>query len=162
MLPFTYPRYSGDIVLYDHKGTEKIREDQPNTYGQGGFNPQWEFGHGLSYTTFQLSDLKVSHQKFGANDQIEVVVKVKNTGKLAGQKAVDLYSRDLYASITPSDKRLRAFSKVSLAPGEEKEVRFILKPEELAFVNEAGKWVTEPGDFELIIGDQKVTTTYIQ
>ncbi|GHA78526.1 glycoside hydrolase family 3 N-terminal domain-containing protein [Pontibacter akesuensis] len=162
VLPFTYPRHAGDVVLYDHKGTEKIREDQPNTYGDKGFNPQWTFGHGLSYTTFQFSDLKVNATTFGANDQLQVTVKVKNTGSRAGKKAVELYSRDLYASITPSASRLRAYTKVDLAPGEEKEVRFSLKPEDLAFVNEAGKWVTEPGDFDLMVGDLKVTTNYVQ
>ena len=162
VLPFTYPRFSGDIVLYDHKGTEKIREDQPNTYGDKGFNPQWTFGHGLSYTTFELSNLQVNNTSFGANDQLEVSVRVKNTGKRAGQKVVELYSREHYASITPSTKRLRAYTKVALAPGEEKKVSFTLKPEELAFVNQEGKWVTEGGDFDLMVGDLKTTTTYVE
>lgn len=162
VLPFTYPRFSGDVVLYDHKGTEKIREDKPNTYGEGGFNPQWTFGHGLSYTTFQISDLQVDKVEFGAGEPLEVRVKVKNTGDRAGQKAVELYSRDLYASITPSAQRLRAYSKVSLAPGEEKEVLFTLTPEDLAFVNEQGQWVTEAGDFDLIVGEQKVTISYVE
>ncbi len=162
VLPFTYPRYSGDVVLYDHKGTEKIREDKPNTYGEGGFNPQWTFGHGLSYTTFEFSDLQVSKQQFGAGEQLEVRVKVKNTGDRAGQKAVELYSRDLYASITPSARRLRAYTKVELAPGEEQEVLFTISPDDLAFVNEQGAWVTEAGDFDLLVGDQTVTTTYVE
>ncbi len=162
VLPFTYPRYSGDVVLYDHKGTERIREDKPNTYGEGGFNPQWTFGHGLSYTTFEFSDLKVNKTSFGAGDELEVSVRVKNTGARAGQKAVELYSRDLYASITPAAKRLRAFTKISLSPGEEKEVQFTITPGELAFVNEEGQWVTEAGDFELMVGNLKATTTYVE
>ncbi|WP_017733932.1 glycoside hydrolase family 3 N-terminal domain-containing protein [Nafulsella turpanensis] len=160
ILPFTYPRHSGDVVLYDHKGTEKIREDQPNTYGDGGFNPQWTFGEGLSYTTFEFSDLQVNKPTFGPDDELEVRVKVKNTGSRAGQKAVELYSRDHYASITPSARRLRDYTKVSLAPGEEKEVVFTVSPEELAFVNEAGEWVTEAGAFDLMVGDQKVEVNY--
>ena len=161
VLSFTYPRYSGDVVLYDYKGTEEIREDKPNTYGKGGFNPQWTFGHGLSYTTFALSDLKTDKQNFrGKNDKINVSVRVKNTGNRAGMKAVELYSRDLFASITPSDRRLRAFQKVSLAPGEEKVVNFTLTPEELAFVNQQGVWVTEPGDFDLMVGDLKARINY--
>lgn len=160
VLPFTYPRYSGDVVLYDHKGTEKIREDKPNTYGEGGFNPQWPFGHGLSYTTFAFSDLQVNKRQFGANDQLTISIKVKNTGSRAGHKAVELYSRDLYASITPSAQRLRAYTKVFLAPGQGQEVQFTLSPEDFAFVNEQGQWVTEAGDFDLMIGDQKITVTY--
>lgn len=160
-LAFTYPRYVGDVVLYDYKGTEAIREDQPNTYGTGGFNPQWTFGHGLSYTTFAFSDLKTNKQSFsGKSDAIEATVRVKNTGNRAGMKAVELYSFDQYASVTPSVRRLRAFQKVSLAPGEEKEVRFTLTPEELAFINQQGQWITEPGDFDLMVGDQKVTINY--
>lgn len=162
VLPFTYPRFSGDVVLYDHKGTEKIREDKPNTYGEGGFNPQWTFGHGLSYTTFEFSGLEVNNKQFRAGQQLQISIRVKNTGSRAGQKAVELYSRDLYASITPSAQRLRAYTKVSLAPGEEQEVQFTLSPEELAFVNEQGEWVTEAGNFDLMIGDRKITVTYVE
>ena len=162
VLSFTYPRYTGDIVFYDHKGTEKIREDVPNTYGDAGFNPQWTFGHGLSYTTFQFSDLKVNKPSLDMSENVEVQVRVKNTGNRAGKKAVELYSFDQFASVTPSARRLRAYTKVSLEPGEEKVVTFTLKPEDLAFVNEKGEWVTEPGAFDLMVGDQKTTITYNQ
>ncbi|WP_347160069.1 glycoside hydrolase family 3 N-terminal domain-containing protein [Pontibacter chitinilyticus] len=160
VLPFTYPRHSGDIVLYDHKFSEEIREDVPNTYGNTGYNPQWSFGEGLSYTTFAFSNLQVSQADFGPNDAVKVTVRVKNTGNRAGKKAVELYSHDQYASITPSAKRLRAFTKVELAPGEEKEVSFSINAKDLAFVNQQGKWVTEPGAFDLLIGDQKVVINY--
>ncbi|GGK87878.1 glycoside hydrolase family 3 N-terminal domain-containing protein [Rufibacter glacialis] len=159
VLPFTYPRFSGDVLTYDHKGTEIIREDIPNAAGNRGFNPQWMFGHGLSYTTFAFSDLRVNKPTFTTNDQLQVTVRVKNTGSKAGKKAVELYSHDQFASITPSARRLRAFSKVTLQPGEEKEVRFTLTAQDLAFVNEAGKWVTEPGAFDLMVGDQKTVIT---
>ncbi|MGV3540730.1 MAG: glycoside hydrolase family 3 N-terminal domain-containing protein [Rufibacter sp.] len=159
VLPFTYPRFVGDVLTYDHKGTEIVREDVPNVAGNRGFNPQYAFGHGLSYTTFAFSDLRVDKTTFGQNDQVQVTVKVRNTGSRAGKKAIDLYSFDQYASITPSAKRLRTFTKVSLNPGEEKEVRFSLSAKDLAFVNEAGKWVTEPGAFDLMVGDLKTTIT---
>ncbi len=160
VLAFTYPRYVGDIVFYDRKGTEEIREDQPNTYGTGGFNPQWTFGSGLSYTTFAVSGLQVNKESLAMDEAVEVSVRVKNTGSRAGMKAVELYSRDQYASVTPSAMRLRAFTKVALAAGEEKEVRFTLTPQELAFVNQEGEWVTEPGAFDLMVEDQKITITY--
>lgn len=160
VLAFTYPRYSGDVVLYDHKFTEKIREDVPNTYGNTGFNPQWAFGHGLSYTTFEISDLQVSTKEFSQNQDITVSVKVKNTGNRAGMKAVDLYSRDHFASVTPSARRLRAFTKVNLKPGEEKTVTFTVNAKDLAFINREGKWVTEPGDFDLMVEDKKQVVTY--
>ncbi|MCC9167018.1 glycoside hydrolase family 3 N-terminal domain-containing protein [Pontibacter harenae] len=160
VLPFTYPRYSGDVVLYDHKGTERIREDVPNTYGDRGFNPQWTFGTGLSYTTFNLSNLSVNSANFGPNDNVQVSVRVKNTGNRAGKKVVELYSHDQYASVTPSAKRLRAFTKVDLAPGEEKTVNFTITAKDLAFVNQQGKWVTEPGAFDLMVGDLKTTINY--
>ncbi|WP_048921630.1 glycoside hydrolase family 3 N-terminal domain-containing protein [Rufibacter radiotolerans] len=161
-LPFTYPRHAGDVLTYDHKGTEVIREDVPNVAGNRGFNPQWEFGHGLSYTTFAFTDLRSSKTAFSDNDQLQVTVKVKNTGSRAGKKAVELYSHDQFASITPSARRLRAFSKVALNPGEEKEVSFTLSAKNLAFVNEAGKWVTEPGAFDLMVGNLKTTVTLQQ
>lgn len=160
VLPFTYPRHAGDIVLYDHKLTEEIREDVPNTYGNQGFNPQWTFGEGLSYTSFEFSDLKLNTNTFSQHERIELRVKVKNTGDRAGKKAVELYSRDHFASITPSARRLRAYTKVSLDAGEEQEVRFTIKPEDLAFVDEHGKWVTEPGTFDLIVGDLIREITY--
>lgn len=160
VLPFTYPRYSGDVVLYDYKGTEQIREDVPDTYGNNGFNPQWTFGTGLSYTTFELKDLKVNKTSFNQNDELEVSVNVKNTGSVAGKKAIDLFTRTHYSSVTPSARRLRAFSKVDLKPGEAQDVSFKLTANDLAFINQQGQWVTEPGDFDIIIGDQKITVTY--
>ncbi|WP_181307506.1 glycoside hydrolase family 3 N-terminal domain-containing protein [Rufibacter sp. XAAS-G3-1] len=159
VLPFTYPRFSGDVLTYDHKGTEVIREDVPNVAGNRGFNPQWSFGHGLSYTTFAFSDLRTDKTTFSNNDNLRVTVKVRNTGSKAGKKAVELYSHDQYASITPAARRLRAFTKVALQPGEEKEVSFTISAKDLAFVNEAGQWVTEPGAFDLMVGDQKTVVT---
>ncbi len=160
VLPFTYPRYPNDLVLYDRKGSEEIREDVPNAYGKGGFNPQWDFGHGLSYTTFAFENLAINKAVFGANDQITLVVDVKNTGNRDGKVAVELYSIDLYASVSPNAKRLRKFTKIALKAGETQKVSFTLSPKDLAFVNREGKWVTEPGTFEFLIGDQSVKAEY--
>ena len=160
ILPFTYPRHPNDLVLYDRKGTEEIREDRPNVYGQGGYNPQWPFGFGLSYTTFAFDNLKTDKGTFGPNDKVQVTVEVKNTGNRDGNVAVELYSKDLYASISPSVKRLRKFDKIDLKAGEAKQVSFSISPEDLAFVNMEGKWVTEAGEFELLVGDQVVKIDY--
>jgi len=160
ILPFTYPRYTNDLVLYDRKGSEEVREDVPNSYGKGGFNPQWDFGHGLSYTTFEYSDASISKSTFGANDEIEISVSVKNTGKRDGKIAVELYSVDLFASISPSARRLRKFTKLTLKAGESQKVSFKISPKELAFINREGKWETEAGEFEFLIGDQSVKAEY--
>lgn len=162
VLSFTYPRYVGDVVLYDHKGTEVIREDVPNTYGDAGFNPQWNFGFGMSYTTFQFADLTVNNPNFGPSEELEVSVTVKNTGNRPGKKAVDLFSRTQFASVTPSVRRLRGFSKVSLNTGEEKIVSFRVSAKDFAFINQEGEWVTEPGVIDLMIGDLKTTINYQQ
>ncbi|QCR21322.1 glycoside hydrolase family 3 N-terminal domain-containing protein [Pontibacter sp. SGAir0037] len=160
VLPFTYPRYSGDVVMYDHKGSERIREDVPDTYGEGGFNPQWAFGTGLSYTTFAMSDLRVDKTTFSGEEQVRVTLKVKNTGSRAGKKAVDMFSRTHYASVTPSARRLRAFTKIALQPGEEKEVSFTVSAKDFAFINQQGQWATEPGAIDLMVGDLKTTINY--
>lgn len=160
ILPFTYPRYTNDLVLYDRKGSEEVREDVPNAYGKGGFNPQWPFGHGLSYTSFEFDNLKVDKSVFGPKDELSVTINVKNTGKQDGKVAVELYSTDLYASVTPSAKRLRKFTKISLKAGESRQVAFTLSPEDLAFVDREGKWVIEPGTFEFHIGGKSVKAEY--
>jgi beta-glucosidase len=158
-LPFSYPKSMGEIVLYDRKSTEEIREVFNDNVG-GGYDPLYPFGYGLSYTSFAYSDLKVSQSSFGVNDEVIVSVSVKNTGARAGKHAVELYSRDLFASITPSVKRLRAFQKIELAPGASQVVSFSIRASDLAFVNRALKTVTEPGEFELMVGDLKVGLRY--
>jgi beta-glucosidase len=158
-LPFSYPAATGDIVHYDHKFSEKIQESMKG-FTYNGYKPQWEFGHGLSYTTFVYSDLKVSKTTFAGDEKISVTVTVKNTGKTAGKHVVELYSRDLFATITPCEKRLRKFEKLLLAPGESKEVMFELDRHDLAFVNNQLLTVTEPGEFELIAGDKKVMVNF--
>ena len=113
---------------------------------------QWPFGYGLSYTTFEYSNLKVDKKTFTADDVLTVSVDVKNTGGKAGKEAVLLYSSDLVASIVPDNRRLRDFTKVELKPGEQQTVTFKLPAKDLAFVGADGKWTLEEGDFTLRIG----------
>jgi beta-glucosidase len=158
-LPFSYPKSMGEIVLYDRKPTEEVREVF-NDNVKSGYDPLFAFGTGLSYTTFEYSDLKLSNTTLTGNAKLMVSVTVKNTGGRDGKHTVELYSRDLYASITPSMKRLRAFQKINLKAGESKTVTFSIDKNDLAFVNAKLKTVTEPGDFEIMIGDKKAAFTY--
>jgi beta-glucosidase len=148
-LPFNYPRYPNALVPYDHKNIEEA--DFMN------YNPQYHFGFGLSYTTFEYSDLKISRLQAGINDTISIEVSVKNTGELEGKEVVQLYIKDLYASITPPVKRLRGFNKVNLKPGERKIVVFKITGNDLSFINAQNKRINEPGDFEIQIEKLKQT-----
>ena len=158
-LPFTYHKSMGEIVLYDRKPTEEVREvfnDNINT----GYDPLFPFGHGLSYTTFEYSDIQLSGNSLSGDAKLSVTINVKNTGVRDGKHSVELYTRDLYASITPSMKRLRAFQKISLKAGESRTVTFTIDKNDLAFVNAQLKTVTEPGDFEVMIGNKKAKFEY--
>ncbi|MEP6713782.1 MAG: glycoside hydrolase family 3 N-terminal domain-containing protein [Ferruginibacter sp.] len=161
LLPFSYPKSMGEIVMYDRKPSEEIREvfnDNINT----GYDPLFAFGFGLSYTTFEYSDLKLTSATLTGNAKLTVSINVKNTGRRDGKHTVELYSRDLYASITPNMKRLRAFQKINLKAGESKTVTFIIDKNDLAFVNAQLKTITETGEFELMIGDKKAIFNYKQ
>lgn len=158
-LPFTYPRSMGEIVLYDRKPTEEVREVFNDNINSG-YDPLFAFGHGLSYTTFEYSDLQLSSATLTGNGRLMVSVTVKNAGTRDGKHAVELYTRDLYASITPCMKRLRSFQKINLKAGEIKKVTFAIDKNDLAFVNAKLKTVTEPGEFEVMIGDKKAKFTY--
>ena len=152
LLPFSYPRSMGEMVLYDRKPTEDYREiGYKETYT--GYNPLFAFGYGLSYTTFEYSDIKLSTAALKGNENLIIKVQVKNTGAIDGRHTVELYSRDMYASITPNMKRLRAFQKIDLKAGETKTVTFNINKNDLAFVNAQLKTVTEPGDFKVMIGN---------
>ena len=118
---------------------------------------QWPFGHGLSYTTFAYSNMTVSQNEFNSADVLKVTVDVTNTGEVAGKESVLLFSSDFYASSTPDVRRLRAFDKVELAPGETKTVELEVTAKDLAFVNYYGKWTLEAGEFALSVGDQSLT-----
>jgi beta-glucosidase len=158
-LPFSYPKSMGEFVMYDRKPTEEVREVFNDNAG-GGYDPLFPFGAGLSYTTFEYSDLQLSSNTLSGDAKLTVTVTVKNTGSRAGKHSVELYTRDLYASITPSMKRLRAFQKIELQPGESKTVTFTIDKNDLAFINAQLKPVTEPGDFEVMIGDKKAGFKY--
>jgi beta-glucosidase len=159
-LPFSYSKSMGEIVMYDRKGTEEKREILNENVTWDGYDPLFPFGHGLSYTSFSYKNLKTSSALLQAGQSITITVEVTNTGNRDGKHAVELYSRDLYASITPSMRRLRGFTKIFLKAGETKTVSFTITPADLAFVNAALKTITEPGDFELYTGDQQTTITY--
>jgi beta-glucosidase len=154
-LPFTYPRTSGSIYHYDHKYTE----EKDAFFGMNGFNPQFKFGTGLSYTSFEYDDLKVNPTLKG-NDTLKISVKITNTGKIAGKEVAQLYVKDEVASITPPVKRLKGFQKISLNPGESKIVEFKITRTELAFVNEKLQWITEPGTFKIMVGNTSEKITY--
>jgi beta-glucosidase len=151
-LPFTYPGNVNDIVPYHHNATDEV--------GPLGFNPQWEFGHGLSYTSFDYTNLQVSSTGFSGDEEVQISVDVTNSGDRSGKEVVQLYANDLVASITPAVKKLRAFEKIELASGETKTVSFTLSTDDLAFVGKENNWITEPGDFEIQIGDLTQTITY--
>ena len=146
-MPLTYPKYSNDLFTYDHKGMDIMRSD----FEVGEIHPQFEFGHGLSYTTFEYSNLEITGDWESAAD-LDVRVQIKNTGERAGKEVVQLYVTDLVASITPSVKRLRGFSKIHLEPGEEVTVSFQISKRDLSFVGIDNTWIYEPGEFIFQIG----------
>ena len=154
-LPYTYPREINSLNTYDYKVSEEVGTMSGAYNYDAKVSLQWPFGYGLSYTTFEYSNLKVDKASFTADDILTVSVDVKNTGSRAGKEAVLLYSSDLVASIVPDNKRLRDFTKIELQPGETKTVTFRLPAKNLAFVNADGKWTLEEGDFELKIDRQK-------
>ncbi len=159
-LPYNYPAYPNSIVTYYHKHSEEQKPAQGAYNYESDYNPQYEFGFGLSYTHFEYRNLKVSKSIFSGNEAVQVSIDVSNTGKRAGKEAVLLYTADLYASMPPDVKRLRRFEKIELNPGETRTVQFTLTAADLAFVNTENKWITEPGEFEIKIGNQKTIITY--
>jgi beta-glucosidase len=158
-LPFSYPRSMGELVLYDRKPTEDIREVFNDNAG-GGYDPLFPFGWGLSYTQFDYSDLQLSSGKIDAAGKLTVRVTVKNTGHRDGRHTVELYTHEHYASITPNMRRLRAFKKIFLKAGESQTVSFTLDKNDIAFVNAQLHTVTEPGDFDVMIGDKAAVFSY--
>lgn len=154
-LPYNYPMYPNSLASYNHKPSEN-RDVVEGVYNyDANYNPQYEFGFGLSYTTFKYSNLKISADKISENETLKVSVDVTNSGQREGKEVVDLYLSDLYASITPDVKRLKGFEKINLKAGETKTVNFEITAKELAFVNAENKTVVEPGDFEIKIGGLK-------
>ena len=164
-MPYTYPKEINSLANYDFKKSEEVGTMEGAYDYNAKITQQWGFGYGLSYTSYKYSNLKVSQSDFRHGDIIKVSVDVKNTGKVAGKESVLLFSSDLIASMVPDGRRLRAFDKIELLPGETKTVTFDLKADDLAFVGWDGKWRLEEGDFKLMIADQSAdihcTDTYL-
>ena len=161
-MPYTYPREINSLNTYDYKVSEEVGTMAGAYNYDAKVSLQWPFGFGLSYTTYEYSNLKVDKTQFTADDVLKVTVDVKNTGEKAGKEAVLLYSSDLVASVVPDNKRLRDFTKIELQPGEVKTVTFELPAKSLAFVGACGKWTLEEGDFVLKVGNQTVKTACTQ
>ena len=147
-LPYTYPRYNGVIMHYDHKQSEVINA---NTYKNDFYNPQWDFGFGLSYTKFEYSNMQISSSILSSEEDLLVSIDVKNIGKYKGKEIVQLYLRDHYASISPSLKKLKRYTKIELEVDEIKKVKFSINKEDLLFYGIDNKWIAEEGKFSLII-----------
>ncbi len=161
-MPYTYPREINSLNTYDYKVSEEVGTMAGAYNYDAKVSLQWPFGYGISYTTYEYSNLKVDKASFTADDILTVTVDVKNTGSRAGKEAVLLYSSDLVASVVPDNKRLRDFTKIALEPGEVKTVTFQLPAKNLAFVGADGKWTLEEGDFVLKVGNQTVSTACSQ
>jgi len=145
-LPFTYPRFPNGLMTYDHKAFET------DSFDNAGIRPQFEFGDGLSYTTFSYKDLRLNRKQIGASDQLSVSVTVTNSGSRAGKEVVQLYVSDLVASLSPPGKRLKRFAKVYLEPGQSRTLTFKLNSDDLAFIDANNKPVVEAGDFDVSVG----------
>ncbi|HEY2025958.1 MAG TPA: glycoside hydrolase family 3 N-terminal domain-containing protein, partial [Gemmatimonadaceae bacterium] len=148
-LPFAWPRHTGAVVQYDHAYPDEIGA---NGGKANGYDPEWGFGDGLSYTTFAYANLRLNRATARAADTVVVSVDVTNSGTRAGKEVVQLYVRDRYASVDPPVRRLRDFEKITLAPGEQRTVTFHLPVQRLAFVGLDNRLVVEPGDFDVMVG----------
>ena len=158
-LPFTYPREINSLNTYDYKVSEEVGTMAGAYDYDAKVSLQWPFGYGLSYTTYEYSNLRVNKTQFTADDVLTITVDVKNTGNRAGKEAVLLYSSDVVASIVPDNRRLRDFAKIELQPGETKTVSFRLPAKSMAFVGADGRWTIEEGDFTLKVGRLTQTVT---
>ena len=156
-LPFTYPKYTNKLAVYDYKPCEN-QETMSGAYNYNAvMDVQWPFGYGLSYTDFVYSNMKVDKCEFSADDTLNISIDVTNVGEVHGKKSVLLFSSDMYASSIPDIRRLRDFAKVDLCQGKKETITFKLPAKDLAFVNYHGKWTLEEGVFVLSIGDESVT-----
>jgi B-glucosidase, glycoside hydrolase family 3 protein len=147
-LPYTYPAFPNSLAVYYHKYADEQRNTDATYKYEGDYNPEFVFGHGLSYTAFAYSGAKLTHE----GDEIVIKADITNTGDRAGQEVVQLYSRDLYASLIPDVKRLRRFEKIALKPGQTRIVEFRITKEDLAFYNLENERIAEPGEFLFEIG----------
>ena len=157
-LPYTYPRHTGSLTTYDHKPCENTDGQMEGNYNyEASTDVQWPFGYGLSYTSFEYSNLRLDRKDFTASDSLTFMIDVKNTGSQAGKESVLLFVSDLVASLTPDVRRLRAFDKVELQPGEKRTVELRIAGQDLAFVGGDNHWRLEAGDFRATVGDQSLT-----
>jgi beta-glucosidase len=152
-LPFTYPKYNQSLLWYDHKYTETL----DTQFGNNAFQPQWEFGHGLSYSSIVYENMQISNDTMSQNP-ISISLTVRNTSSREAKESVLLFISDRFASITPSVKKLKDFQKVTLPPNSSKTVSFSINQEQLKFCNSNGKWIIEPGDMDVMIG--KLTSSF--
>jgi len=148
-LPFTYPRNPNNLITYDHK----LFETEDTAFGNVANKPQFEFGTGLSYTTFAYSNLKLSQTSIPMNGEITVSVDVKNTGQRAGKETTILYLRDEVATISPAGKRVKRFAKIYLEPGQSRTLTFKLNREDFSFIGADNKPTVEAGDFTVLVGN---------
>jgi beta-glucosidase len=160
ILPFSYPRFTGDILPYDHGVLAEVQQLTPGKVTRNGYKPQWPFGFGLSYTAFEYSDLELDRTALDAGDVLTVSVRVSNTGRRGAHHAIDLFVGDLYASLSPAVRKLRAFTKIYLDAGESKTVTFELDGSAFSFINAELQRVVEPGEFRIGIGDLTRTIRY--
>lgn len=147
-LPISYPRAPNDVVPYDHKPMEAFEGNQ--------YRPLYPFGHGLSYTSFATSGLRLSKTNLAMGESVDVSVEVKNTGQRAGKEAVLLYLNDLVGSVTRPVKQLKGFQKVMLQPGEQKTLHFTLTPQDMSFIGQNMQRIVEPGEFKVMVGDESL------
>ncbi len=161
-MPYTYPKHPGGFVTYDYKPCESVGTMEGNYNYDAVMDVQWPFGYGLHYATVGYSNLKASPETFAKGDSITVTVDVKNNGQCATKESVLLFSSDLVASLTPDVRRLRAFDKIDLQPGETKTVTLKIAATDLSYVDLNDQWVLEPGDFRLMVGDQNVTVQAVE
>lgn len=159
-MPYTYPRHEAALTTYDYRVSEEMDKMEGAYDYNAVVSVQWPFGYGLSYTTFEYSNFQTDKSSFTARDDLHFSIDVTNTGKYAGKEVVMLFSSDLVASLTPENRRLRAFKKVELQPGETQTVTLSIKGSDLAFVNSDGQWILEQGDFRMQCGNQVLTITY--
>ncbi|MDD2739870.1 MAG: glycoside hydrolase family 3 N-terminal domain-containing protein [Methylomonas lenta] len=153
-LPITYPRATNDITPYDHKPMEAFELNQ--------YRPLYAFGHGLSYTTFETSDLKIQQNRISLGESIELSVKVKNTGSIAGKEVVLVYLNDEVASVTRPVKQLKAFKKIELKPGQQETLQFTLTAQDMSFIGLDMKRIVEPGEFKVMVGNETAQFTVLK
>jgi beta-glucosidase len=152
-LPFTYPKYPNTLLTYDHKYTETL----DTQFANNAFQPQWTFGHGLSYSKFEYKDLNVDKKTKGDGTwEVMISMKIKNNSDHLADEATLLYVQDLVASVTPHVKRLKRFQKLSYGANEEKEIKFYLEKKDFEFIGKDALPVFEPGEFRIMVGGQEL------